>query len=284
MKDEDWDCLFLHDVDLIPENDHNLYVCDPWSPKHASIAMNKFSYSLPYPQYFGGVSALTPEQYMKMNGFPNEYWGWGGEDDDIATRNEDQPPPVSVGHYKMVKHKGDRGNEENPHRFDLLIRTQRMWTQDGMNSLTYTRLSRELEALYTNLTVDIGVDPRSQKPLRSRGPTPPPVKTHSNSSANGNGGSNRGRLTVSIQSSINNSSALPAQVTAPSRRVRQEKRETKATAASQAQDPPATDSLKRRRPRSQKNTTKMTVSEQDDVQRRPHNETARSRPPGATHL
>lgn len=42
--------------------------------------------SLPYSQYFGGVSALTPDQYMKINGFPNEYWGWGGEDDDIATR------------------------------------------------------------------------------------------------------------------------------------------------------------------------------------------------------
>ncbi|PKK18392.1 UDP-Gal:betaGlcNAc beta 1,4- galactosyltransferase, polypeptide 3 [Columba livia] len=86
LKDEEWDCLFLHDVDLIPENDHNLYVCDPWNPKHVSIAMNKFGYSLPYPQYFGGVSALTPDQYMKINGFPNEYWGWGGEDDDIATR------------------------------------------------------------------------------------------------------------------------------------------------------------------------------------------------------
>ncbi|NWT49297.1 B4GT3 galactosyltransferase, partial [Chroicocephalus maculipennis] len=86
LKDEEWDCLFLHDVDLIPENDHNLYTCDPWNPKHVSIAMNKFGYSLPYPQYFGGVSALTPDQYMKINGFPNEYWGWGGEDDDIATR------------------------------------------------------------------------------------------------------------------------------------------------------------------------------------------------------
>lgn len=41
---------------------------------------------LPYTQYFGGVSAVTPEQYMKMNGFPNHYWGWGGEDDDIAAR------------------------------------------------------------------------------------------------------------------------------------------------------------------------------------------------------
>ncbi|NWJ11901.1 B4GT3 galactosyltransferase, partial [Crypturellus undulatus] len=191
LKDEEWDCLFLHDVDLIPENDHNLYTCDPWNPKHVSVAMNKFGYSLPYPQYFGGVSALTPDQYMKINGFPNEYWGWGGEDDDIATRvrlagMKIARPPVSIGHYKMVKHKSDKGNEENPHRwaprwargapararaaadalatrarFDLLIRTQRMWTQDGMNSLTYTLLAKQLRPLYTNLTVDIGTDPRA---------------------------------------------------------------------------------------------------------------------------
>uniref|UniRef100_A0A8C6YV57 Beta-1,4-galactosyltransferase n=1 Tax=Nothoprocta perdicaria TaxID=30464 RepID=A0A8C6YV57_NOTPE len=122
LKDEEWDCLFLHDVDLIPENDHNLYTCDPWNPKHVSVAMNKFGYSLPYPQYFGGVSALTPDQYMKINGFPNEYWGWGGEDDDIATRvrlagMKIARPPISIGHYKMVKHKSDKGNEENPHRW-----------------------------------------------------------------------------------------------------------------------------------------------------------------------
>ncbi|KAE8588829.1 hypothetical protein XENTR_v10022763 [Xenopus tropicalis] len=189
LRDEEWDCLFLHDVDLIPENDYNLYVCDPWNPKHASVAMNKFSYSLPYPQYFGGVSALTPDQYMKMNGFPNEYWGWGGEDDDIATRvrlagMKITRPSVSVGHYKMVKHKVDQGNEENPHRFDLLIRTQRMWKADGMNSLTYTLLERALEPLYTNVTVDVGEDPRAKKPLRNRGPTPPAIRRYVNVTSN----------------------------------------------------------------------------------------------------
>ncbi|XP_008121171.3 beta-1,4-galactosyltransferase 3 [Anolis carolinensis] len=168
LKDEEWNCLFVHDVDLIPENDHNLYVCDPWSPKHVSIAMNKFGYKLPYLQYFGGVSALTPEQYLKINGFPNEYWGWGGEDDDIATRVrlaglKIARPPLSTGHYKMVRHKGDKGNEENPHRFDLLIRTHRAWTQDGMNSLTYTLVSKELLPLYTNITADIGANPRATK-------------------------------------------------------------------------------------------------------------------------
>lgn len=53
-----------------------------------------------------------------------------------------------------------------PARFDLLIRTQRMWTQDGMNSLTYTLLAKQLRPLYTNLTVDIGTDPRAGRRAR----------------------------------------------------------------------------------------------------------------------
>uniref|UniRef100_A0A8C5NTX9 Beta-1,4-galactosyltransferase n=1 Tax=Jaculus jaculus TaxID=51337 RepID=A0A8C5NTX9_JACJA len=154
LRDEEWDCLFLHDVDLLPENDNNLYVCDSQRPRHIAVAMNKFGYSLQCPQHFGGVSALTPDQYLKMNGFPNEYGGWGDEDDDTSR------PPTSVGHYKMVKHQGDKGNEENPHRFDLLVCTQNSWTQDGMNSLTCRLLARELGPLNTNITVDIGTDPR----------------------------------------------------------------------------------------------------------------------------
>ncbi|XP_039631346.1 beta-1,4-galactosyltransferase 3 [Polypterus senegalus] len=168
LRDDDWDCLFLHDVDLLPENDKNLYMCDPTSPKHVSVAMDKFGYRLPYSQYFGGVSALTPDQYLKMNGFPNEYWGWGGEDDDIAARvrlsgMKIVRPPMSVGHYKMIRHRGDRGNEENPHRFDLLLRTRRSWRQDGINTLTYNLLSKSLQPLYTNVSVDIGDDPNKNR-------------------------------------------------------------------------------------------------------------------------
>ncbi|RVE70607.1 hypothetical protein OJAV_G00066310 [Oryzias javanicus] len=166
LRDEDWSCIFLHDVDLLPENDHNTYTCHKQFPMHLSVAMDKFRYRLPYPQYFGGVSAVTPDQYMKMNGFPNQYWGWGGEDDDIAARvrlsgMKIVRPPVAIGHYKMIKHKGDKGNEQNPRRFDLLKRTRLSWRSDGLNSLTYELLSKELEPLYTNLTVNIGEDLRT---------------------------------------------------------------------------------------------------------------------------
>lgn len=57
-------------------------------------------------------------------------------------------------------------------RFDLLVRTQNSWTQDGMNSLTYRLLARELGPLYTNITADIGTDPRG--PRTPSGPRYPP--------------------------------------------------------------------------------------------------------------
>ncbi|MBN3326667.1 B4GT3 galactosyltransferase, partial [Atractosteus spatula] len=168
MKDEDWDCLFLHDIDLIPENDYNLYVCDETYPKHFSSAINKFNYRLPYWSYFGGVSAMTPEQYMKINGFPNTYWGWGGEDDDIAFRVKYAGlrmvrVPLHIGRYKMVEHKQDKGNEENNKRFDLLVRSPDKWREDGMNSLEYNLVSKRLMYLYTNVTVDIGPNPFSSE-------------------------------------------------------------------------------------------------------------------------
>jgi len=41
---------------------------------------------LPYYSLFGGAGALTKKQMTKTNGFSNDYWGWGGEDDDFSAR------------------------------------------------------------------------------------------------------------------------------------------------------------------------------------------------------
>lgn len=43
-------------------------------------------FRLPYTAIFGGISAMTVQQLRSINGFSNRYWGWGGEDDDLADR------------------------------------------------------------------------------------------------------------------------------------------------------------------------------------------------------
>lgn len=58
----------------------------PFSFLAAALFSLFFPFRLPYAGYFGGVSGLSKKQFLKINGFPNEYWGWGGEDDDIYNR------------------------------------------------------------------------------------------------------------------------------------------------------------------------------------------------------
>nr|XP_008524587.1 PREDICTED: beta-1,4-galactosyltransferase 1 [Equus przewalskii] len=141
LKDYDYNCFVFSDVDLIPMNDHNAYRCFS-QPRHISVAMDKFGFSLPYVQYFGGVSALSKEQFLTINGFPNNYWGWGGEDDDIFN--------------SMIRHSRDKKNEPNPQRFDRIAHTKETMFLDGLNTLFYNVLDVQRYPLYTKVTVDIG--------------------------------------------------------------------------------------------------------------------------------
>ncbi|NWX82860.1 B4GT4 galactosyltransferase, partial [Nothoprocta pentlandii] len=158
LKEENWDCFIFHDVDLVPENDFNIYMCDR-QPKHLVVGRNSTGYRLRYQGYFGGVTALTREQFSKVNGFSNNYWGWGGEDDDLRIRVEMQKmrvmrPSPDVARYTMIFHTRDQGNEENRERMKLLRQVSRTWKTDGLNSCSYKLLSVEHNPLYINITVD----------------------------------------------------------------------------------------------------------------------------------
>ena len=39
-----------------------------------------------YYNYAGGVIALNRENFHRINGYSNSYWGWGNEDDDFSAR------------------------------------------------------------------------------------------------------------------------------------------------------------------------------------------------------
>ncbi|XP_037381400.1 beta-1,4-galactosyltransferase 4 [Talpa occidentalis] len=163
LKDENWDCFIFHDVDLVPENDFNLYTCED-QPKHLVVGRNSTGYRLRYSGYFGGVTALSREQFFKVNGFSNNYWGWGGEDDDLRLRVELQRmkitrPLPEVGKYTMIFHTRDRGNEVNKDRMKLLHQVSKVWRTDGLSSCIYKLLSVDYNPLYINLTVDFWSDP-----------------------------------------------------------------------------------------------------------------------------
>ncbi|XP_060069242.1 putative uncharacterized protein DDB_G0290989 [Ylistrum balloti] len=156
LKLYDYQCFIFHDVDLIPEMGHNMYSC-PENPRHMSVAIDTMHYRLPYNNIFGGVVAMTKEQFKQVNGFSNKYFGWGGEDDDMFNRIRHNNMsitryPGDVSRYKMLSHKKEHGN---PNRFHLLQGSKKRWQKDGLNSLKYSRVKLELRKLYTYLLVDI---------------------------------------------------------------------------------------------------------------------------------
>ncbi|KAM4722234.1 beta-1,4-galactosyltransferase 2 [Rhinophrynus dorsalis] len=163
MKEAEYDCFIFSDVDLIPMDDRNLYHCYE-QPRHFAIAMDKFGFRLPYAGYFGGVSGLSKTQFLKINGFPNEYWGWGGEDDDIYNRitlngMKVSRPDIRIGRYRMIKHERDKHNEPNPQRFTKIQNTKMTMKKDGINSLRYRVVHSAKYPMYMNITVDIGKPP-----------------------------------------------------------------------------------------------------------------------------
>jgi hypothetical protein len=83
-------CIILHDVDLLPEDDGNFYICESKHPKHTTSRVRQLNSSRGYTRHYefliGGVLILTYDMYVNLNGFSNLYWGWGGEDDDLALR------------------------------------------------------------------------------------------------------------------------------------------------------------------------------------------------------
>ena len=135
LKDFPWDCFIFHDVDLLPEDDRNLYSC-PDNPRHMSVAVDKFKYKLPYKQIFGGVAAIRTDQFKRLNGFSNLFWGWGGEDDDMSKRIHYRKLKIiryraEIARYTMIKHKQQPVNKDRA----KILRTSIRYTEYRVQTL-----------------------------------------------------------------------------------------------------------------------------------------------------
>mmetsp|Transcript_47473 Transcript_47473/g.100875 ORF Transcript_47473/g.100875 Transcript_47473/m.100875 type:complete len:164 (+) Transcript_47473:98-589(+) len=57
----------------------------PTKPLHIARVWDRYANN---PKYFGGIVSFSEEDMKRINGYPNTFWGWGGEDDEMQNRLE----------------------------------------------------------------------------------------------------------------------------------------------------------------------------------------------------
>jgi len=82
---EGCDYIVWHDIDMIPEEGCD-YSFPEKHPIHIATNISQMNYELKYEEYFGGAVLFSKEQVEKTNGYSNDYWDWGMEDDDLFWR------------------------------------------------------------------------------------------------------------------------------------------------------------------------------------------------------
>jgi hypothetical protein len=87
LNNPNYDVYIFHDVDLLPnDNMINIY-STRFSQNdiiHFAGGWDRYTGT----DYIGGVTLIGRQVFLNINGFPNDYWGWGGEDDEIKRRLE----------------------------------------------------------------------------------------------------------------------------------------------------------------------------------------------------
>lgn len=132
--------FFYLDADLIPENDQNLYSCLTLTehPLHMSANVRfrvNGTYTTIYPFLVGGVLTIQPKTFSLLNGYSNEYFNWGGEDDDMGLRFLSKDicvqRPIN-GYYYAKSH---TNQIRNKNRFRLLFDAVLRQDNDGLSNI-----------------------------------------------------------------------------------------------------------------------------------------------------
>ncbi len=138
-----YDYHIFHDVDLLPNDDLlGCYGFYPHGPLHLAAVWNKYQHLA---IFFGGVCSLTTEQFATLNGYPNNFWGWGGEDEELYHRIVDNNMTILnpiIGGFKELEHVHTKTlpNSVNQERFQLLAQRKDKTNNNGLSNLQIKRL------------------------------------------------------------------------------------------------------------------------------------------------
>lgn len=160
LTHDQFDYVCFHDVDMIPIKADYSY---PLIPTHLAANVSQFKdwvhQGLAYPTYFGGVTLFNREDFKNINGYSNEYWGYGAEDDDLLMRvlKHGLKWTRRPGIFESLPHPSSSGGEEhkkNLARYHQLL-TNQVADESGLSNLLFTTKDKQNFPQYILYSVDI---------------------------------------------------------------------------------------------------------------------------------
>jgi hypothetical protein len=153
------DAFDLSDVDMLAvegEVDYSF----PKAVTHLASAASQYNYKLPYPGYFSGHVLLTAAQMRSVNGFYNDYPGYGCEDDCFYRSFLERKLPVERRHGKYESLPHDRAIEVDK---DIMAMFKKNWDvsslprdfSNGLDSCKYEIVQVLDLGDYTRIDVNI---------------------------------------------------------------------------------------------------------------------------------
>lgn len=129
------DYFCFHDIDMIPIESDYTY---PDKPYHMATNVEQFGGGS-HPLYYGGVNIFNKEDFIKINGYSNDFWGWGGEDDDLLNRVKHYGYDLyrRKGVYKSLNHNFNGPNHENYKNNVKKLTEKYDYLLDGLTTLKY---------------------------------------------------------------------------------------------------------------------------------------------------
>ncbi len=157
--------FIFHDVDLLPSEELKEYYekAPKDKPVHIAAVWDRYGSN---PKYFGGIVAFNKEMFSNINGYPNNFWGWGGEDDELYKRTKKSYDILKVkkGSIRdledLTLEKKLDYLKENDLKFmqknEALAEHEATWKKNGLNTLNYKEMEIDSCGLKCEkITVDL---------------------------------------------------------------------------------------------------------------------------------
>jgi hypothetical protein len=95
-------------------------------------------YKYTFSNFLGGIIGMNSTIFNKINGFPNTFFGWGGEDDSLYNRIAILDIPIyrpKEGSYILIEHEPPTTNESNDQKKKNILNDLKYWKTNGIKQL-----------------------------------------------------------------------------------------------------------------------------------------------------